>query len=139
MLALYRSGRQAEALAAFADARRALLDELGLEPSEELRQLQAAILAHDPALGPAARTAWPRARRMISRPRFLGALGAILLLGAIGAAALLILGDSGDTALARAEPDSVAFLDPAERRAAGTGPGASGRRCCGSAAASCGR
>ena len=108
MLALYRSGRQAEALEAFADARRTLLDELGLEPSEELQQLQAAILAHDSALGPSPRTVWPRARRMISRPRFLGALGAILLLSAIGAAALLILGDSGDTALAQAEPDSVA-------------------------------
>jgi DNA-binding SARP family transcriptional activator/ABC-type transport system substrate-binding protein len=112
MLALYRSGRQAEALEAFVDARRTLLDELGLEPSAELRQLQAAILAQDPRLGPAPRTAWPRARRMISRPRFLGAMGAALLLGAIGAAALLILGDSGDTAVARAEANSVAFLDP---------------------------
>jgi DNA-binding SARP family transcriptional activator/ABC-type transport system substrate-binding protein len=112
MLALYRSGRQAEALEAFADARRTLLDELGLDPSEELRQLQAAILAQDPRLGAAPRTAWPRARRMISRPRFLGALGAALLLGAIGGAALLVLDDSGEPALARAEPDSVAFLDP---------------------------
>jgi DNA-binding SARP family transcriptional activator/ABC-type transport system substrate-binding protein len=122
MLALYRSGRQAEALEAFADGRRALLDELGLEPSEELRQLQAAILAHDPALGPSAQTAWPRARRTISRPRFLGALGAILLLGAIGAAALLVLGDSGDPALAQAEPDSVAFLDPADGELLGQVP-----------------
>jgi DNA-binding SARP family transcriptional activator/ABC-type transport system substrate-binding protein len=112
MLALYRSGRQAEALEAYADARRALLDELGLEPSEELRQLQAAILAHDPQLGPSPRTAWPRARRAISRPRFLAALGAALLLGAFGATALVILGDSGEPALARAEPDSVALLDP---------------------------
>jgi DNA-binding SARP family transcriptional activator/ABC-type transport system substrate-binding protein len=112
MLALYRSGRQAEALEAFADARRTLRDELGLEPSEELRQLQAAILAQDPGLGPSPRTVWPRARRMISRPRFLAALGAALLLGAIGTAALLVLGDSGETPVARAEPDSVAFLDP---------------------------
>jgi DNA-binding SARP family transcriptional activator len=72
MLALYRSGRQAEALDAYADARRTLLDELGLEPSEELRQLQAAILAQDPGLGAAARTAWPRPRRMIRRPRLRG-------------------------------------------------------------------
>lgn len=50
MLALYRSGRQAEALAAYADARRALVDELGLEPSRELRALEAAILGQDPAL-----------------------------------------------------------------------------------------
>ena len=50
MLALYRSGRQAEALAAFADARRVLAGELGIEPGTELRQLHARILAADPAL-----------------------------------------------------------------------------------------
>src|SRR6185503_2295991 len=48
MLALYRSGRQADALEAFQDARRVLGDELGLEPGLELRRLQEAILAHDP-------------------------------------------------------------------------------------------
>jgi DNA-binding SARP family transcriptional activator len=111
MLALYRSGRQAEALEAYADARRTLLDELGLEPSEELRQLQAAILAQDPGLGPAPRTVWPRARRMVRRPRLLAALGAILLVGAIGVTAVAIL-DSGAPAPARAEPASVAVLDP---------------------------
>jgi DNA-binding SARP family transcriptional activator len=50
MLALYRSGRQAEALAVYRSGRRALHDELGLEPGEELRELQQAILAHDPRL-----------------------------------------------------------------------------------------
>jgi DNA-binding SARP family transcriptional activator/tetratricopeptide (TPR) repeat protein len=50
MLALYRSGRQAEALEAFQDGRRALVEELGLEPSRALRELQQAILAQDPAL-----------------------------------------------------------------------------------------
>ena len=50
MLALYRSGRQAEALAAFQDARRTLLEQLGLEPSRELQELERAILRHDPAL-----------------------------------------------------------------------------------------
>jgi DNA-binding SARP family transcriptional activator/class 3 adenylate cyclase len=53
MLALYRAGRQAEALESFAAARRLLSDELGLEPGEELKQLQRAILAHDPSLLPA--------------------------------------------------------------------------------------
>ena len=48
MLALYRAGRQADALAAYQDARRMLLDELGLEPSEELRGLEQAILRQDP-------------------------------------------------------------------------------------------
>jgi predicted ATPase/DNA-binding SARP family transcriptional activator len=52
MLALYRSGRQADALEAFQEARRVLGAELGLEPGPELRGLQEAILAHDPAIAP---------------------------------------------------------------------------------------
>jgi tetratricopeptide (TPR) repeat protein len=55
MLALYRAGQQADALAAYHDARRHLVDELGVEPTEQLRQLQERILAGDPALGPPAR------------------------------------------------------------------------------------
>ena len=50
MLALYRSDRQAEALAAYQDARRMLDEELGLEPSESLQRLERAILVHDPTL-----------------------------------------------------------------------------------------
>jgi predicted ATPase/DNA-binding SARP family transcriptional activator len=50
MLALYRTGRQADALAAYRAARSALVDELGIEPSVELRQLHEAILAQDRAL-----------------------------------------------------------------------------------------
>lgn len=50
MLSLYRSGRQAEALQAYQEARRALLDELGLEPSAALRRLEQAILEQDPGL-----------------------------------------------------------------------------------------
>jgi predicted ATPase/DNA-binding SARP family transcriptional activator len=53
MLALYRSGRQADALATYRDARTAL-DELGLEPSAELRALEQQILRHDPELAVAA-------------------------------------------------------------------------------------
>jgi DNA-binding SARP family transcriptional activator len=50
MLALYRSSRQAEALEAYRGARRVLDEELGLEPSAELKQLEQAVLQHDPAL-----------------------------------------------------------------------------------------
>lgn len=50
MLCLYRSGRQAEALEAYQEARRALTEDLGIEPSKELRELQQAILRQDPAL-----------------------------------------------------------------------------------------
>jgi DNA-binding SARP family transcriptional activator len=50
LLALYRAGRQADALRAYQRARAVLVEELGIEPSAELRRLQAAILAQDPAL-----------------------------------------------------------------------------------------
>ena len=50
MLALYRAGRQADALEAYGEARRTLVDDLGIEPSEALQRLQQAILRHDPAL-----------------------------------------------------------------------------------------
>ena len=50
MLALYRCDRQADALQAYRDARRALADELGIEPGERLRELEQAILTQDPRL-----------------------------------------------------------------------------------------
>ncbi|MGH9244619.1 MAG: BTAD domain-containing putative transcriptional regulator, partial [Acidimicrobiales bacterium] len=50
MLARYRMGRQAEALRAYRDARRILGEELGIEPSTELRSLEEAVLLHDPRL-----------------------------------------------------------------------------------------
>ncbi len=50
MLALYRSGRQAEALQVYRDVRRQLADELGLEPGVQLRQLEQAVLTSDPGL-----------------------------------------------------------------------------------------
>jgi DNA-binding SARP family transcriptional activator len=55
MLALYRSARQAEALSAYQVARRELSEQLGLEPSAELRRLEQSILRQDPALDPRAR------------------------------------------------------------------------------------
>jgi DNA-binding SARP family transcriptional activator len=67
MLALYRCGRQAEALAAYQHARRVLIDDVGIEPGPELRQLHQQVLSADPvlatpgpALAPLARIAVPR-------------------------------------------------------------------------------
>jgi WD40 repeat protein/DNA-binding SARP family transcriptional activator len=56
MLALYRSGRQGEALAAYDRARRLLADELGIAPSSALQRLHQQVLRQDPALEPSART-----------------------------------------------------------------------------------
>ena len=70
MLALYRAGRQAEALERYADARRILRDELGLDPSPELNELQRAILRHDPDL--ASVRAWPTTNLPASLTPLLG-------------------------------------------------------------------
>ncbi len=53
MLALYRAGRQAEALRAYTEARNRLVGELGIDPGPALRELEARILAQDPSLGAA--------------------------------------------------------------------------------------
>lgn len=50
MMALYRSGRQAEALHAYRDARRVFVDEMGIDPSPALQELERAILRQDPSL-----------------------------------------------------------------------------------------
>jgi predicted ATPase/DNA-binding SARP family transcriptional activator len=59
MLALYRAGRQAEALDAYQAARRVLVEELGIEPGPDLQQLEQAILRQDSALAAPSRTALP--------------------------------------------------------------------------------
>lgn len=67
MLALYRSGRQAEALGVYRAARRVLVDQLGIEPSEELRELERRILEQDAQL--AAPVAVPAPREQAEKPQ----------------------------------------------------------------------
>ena len=68
MLALYRSGRQAEALQAFRETRSALVDQLGIEPGAELQDLHARILRQEAGLVPSG----PDSRQVTSRARFSG-------------------------------------------------------------------
>ncbi|HSF61771.1 MAG TPA: BTAD domain-containing putative transcriptional regulator [Gaiellaceae bacterium] len=96
MLALYRSGRQSEALEAYGDARQTLVSELGLEPAPELQALQQAILTHDESLRSPLAPAAPGRRRWIG-------LAATAFTAAVLTAALaaFVLKD-GDTAGASA-------------------------------------
>jgi DNA-binding SARP family transcriptional activator len=82
MVALYRSGRQAEALSAYRQAQRELSEQLGLEPSEELKRLEQAILRQDPELEPArdAPVAAPPGRSLLLAPRLIGAVEALVAL-----------------------------------------------------------
>ena len=73
MLALYRDGRQAEALAAYARARQILVDELGTEPGAGLRELHRQILNGDPALDPPAQPPGAAGSPVPSVPRQLPA------------------------------------------------------------------
>src|SRR5205085_1196143 len=82
MLALYQSGRQAEALDVFRMVRRRFIDVLGLEPGPELRGLNRSIIEHDPALGVPERvvTALPReSSRFVGRERELADVMSLLL------------------------------------------------------------
>ena len=119
MLALYRAGRQAEALEAYQRARRVLVDELGIEPGPELRELERAILAQDVRVaGPAARPR-PRRRRcrrrphrLIGRARELGEVAALLATPGVRLVTLTGPGGAGKTRLALA----VAAAEQARER-----------------------
>jgi DNA-binding SARP family transcriptional activator/DNA-binding beta-propeller fold protein YncE len=69
MLALYRSGRQADALAAYRAARQASVEDLGLEPGPELRELERAVLDHDPRLNGSSVADDEAGRDVAGRPR----------------------------------------------------------------------
>jgi DNA-binding SARP family transcriptional activator len=130
MLALYRAGRQAEALEAYQQAREVLVEELGIEPSPALQRLQQGILRHDPSLETASGTAaanglaptrpfreqgtaldeqrarWPRVR---VRRRYLAAAALVLLAAAAGLTALATRANGAPRVVA----NSLVRLDPA--------------------------
>jgi LuxR family maltose regulon positive regulatory protein len=72
ILALYRGGRQAEALRAYTEIRARLVGELGIEPRPALRELQARILAQDPSLAPASAPASPAPAPAVAPPEAAG-------------------------------------------------------------------
>ena len=104
MLALYRAGRQAEALRAYSDFRAHLAEELGIEPGQSLKELEQAILRQDSALE-APRPAGATRRRRIAA----GALALAVAALAVAGVVLVTQGGTG-SAQALAEPDSNVFL-----------------------------
>jgi predicted ATPase/DNA-binding SARP family transcriptional activator len=96
MLALYRSGRQAAALDAFREARRTLVDELGIEPGRELQELERAVLAQDPALdAPAGGRPVVAAPARVEAPRLPAPAGPLIGREADVDAAAALLADPG--------------------------------------------
>jgi YVTN family beta-propeller protein len=118
LLALYRSGRQAEALDAYRRARRTFADELGIEPGPRLQELERSILRHDPSLeAPPTTLDQQRGRRTDRRPwrrwRLSLAIGLVVAL-VIAAVLVAALRDMSTTAPAPVvlKGDSVAVIDP---------------------------
>jgi DNA-binding SARP family transcriptional activator/streptogramin lyase len=111
MLALYRSGRQSEALDAYQQARRLLSTELGLEPGRTLRELEAAILRQDAQLQlpprPTKRTGAAHRKR-----RSVVAIGAALLLAAAVALVGITVTGGETQAPRRVLPNSLVRVDP---------------------------
>ena len=122
MLALYRSGRQTEALEAYQHARRTLVEEVGVEPGEELRALERGVLAHDPALsGPAAAAlpgtdGEPPAELSLRRGRRALGVAVALFVAVVLIGTVVLLTQRADEPHAAALTDdshAVAVIDPA--------------------------
>jgi YVTN family beta-propeller protein len=124
MLALYRSGRQADALEVYRSVRGRLDDELGLEPSQELRELEAAILRQDKSLAAPRQTPPPAPSDETARPavpsparsrRRLAAAAALAVpvIATIVAAVFVIRDDAAPIVV---PPNSLAAIDPATNR-----------------------
>jgi YVTN family beta-propeller protein len=125
MLALYRGGRQADALAVYRDARTALVEGLGIEPSAELQALERAILEQDPSLllSPPidvdADDAAPITDGEPPARRARVAVLATVAVAAISGAAIFAVARSGDGKPVRVSANSVGVIDNGEIVAAG--------------------
>jgi YVTN family beta-propeller protein len=115
MLALYRSGRQAEALASYQEARRTLAEELGLELGRRLQELEGAILRQDAQLDLPGKPATPRVRAR-RRSGVLIATGAVLLLSAAITVAGIELSGGDGPGLSSASANSAAAIDASSNR-----------------------
>jgi YVTN family beta-propeller protein len=124
MLALYRSGRQAEALQVYQDARRMLAEELGIEPGQALQQLNRSILTHDPALEPVPRLgATARAAKVRRRgSKVAVALAALVVAGAVAVAVTSLTGSPDANATTPVPPNSVGVIDPSTNSVVDTVP-----------------
>jgi YVTN family beta-propeller protein len=111
MLALYRSGRQADALDAYRRARTTLVSELGLEPGPALRGLERQVLGQDPALDPEPQPV-ARVRRPAHRggPLLLATAGAVVV--GLAALALVLAGNGSDSP--PIPGNAVIAIDPGE-------------------------
>ena len=145
MLALYRSGRQADALEAYRQARATLIEQIGVEPGPELRRLQDAILRQDSSLDPPAQepplvqAGWPgarapllgrdpeleRLRRLWRRARG-GAGAAVVVMGARGMGKTRLAHELAHE-IRRDHGDVLRFDGDAEALRALTGTGAVAR------------
>ena len=121
MVALYRSGRQADALAAYQAAREAL-DERGLEPSRELRDLERSILNQDPALDATPPLHARPDRRTFGHWKLLAAGGATIALAGLGAGIYFLTRGSEPPSISSLEANSVAQIDAGSGRVRRTYP-----------------
>jgi YVTN family beta-propeller protein len=109
MLALYRAGRQAESLDLYQRTRTRFVDELGIEPTARLRELEQAMLRQDPELDAGLPRLRPPAALRRRPGRLAAALAAVVVVAAAGVAALVFL--RGDDAQAAVPPNTVAVID----------------------------
>jgi YVTN family beta-propeller protein len=116
MIALYRSGRQADALALYRQTRSLFVDELGIEPSKALQELEQAMLRQDEALnvydrGP--RPAEPGRATLRPHPRAKRKAPLLVAAACAAAAATLLVSLPHSAGSASVAPDSLAVFDPA--------------------------